>query len=260
MVADHLDLSEANRLSDADIGRFVAFESARTSRWKHGQIAVQDAGRLIALSQALDVDLTVITHVAAGYFTADEAMEILSTPARLVRFLGDQSMLPRDDQALTMIGDGTRVKVIRRSAGHYRRTAKRLGRDDEHDEQLETPTALLVDSAPATIRSFKNLTGGDTGITGIVARTGSEALIAAGSNQPLLIIFDLFIGGVDGFAAIKNIVESDVTSEADVVATSLSITQEISRLAIGAGAREVLQRPLNSRTLHALINRARNRG
>jgi CheY-like chemotaxis protein len=258
-VADGLDLTETTRLSDADIGRFVAFESARTSRWKHGQIAVQDAGRLIALSQALDIDLTVISHVAAGYFTADEALEILSTPGRLIRFLGEQMILPNDNQAMTMMGDGTRVKFIRRSVGHYRRTARRIGRE-EHDEQTETPTALLVDSAPSTIRSFKNLTGGDTDITGVVARSGSEALIAAGNLQPQLIIFDIFIGQVDGFAAIKNIVESEATSEADIVATSLSVTQEIVRSALGAGAREVLQRPLNSRTLHVLINRTRNRG
>ena len=258
-IADKLDLIESERLSDADIGRFVAFESARTSRWKHGQISVQDAGRLIALSLALDIDLTVLTHTAAGNLTADEALELLATPSRLIRFLGDQVLLPRDNQAMTLLGDGTRVKIIRRSAGHYRRSVKRIGRE-EMDEQADIPTVLLVDSAQTTIRTFKNLTGRDTGINGVVARSGSEALIIAGSMKPQLIIFDLFIGQVDGFQAIKNLVESDATSEADVVATSLSITQEIIRSAIGAGAREVLQRPLNSRTLGALVNRTRNRG
>lgn len=260
IVADQMDPVENDRLSDAELGRFIAFESARTSRWKHGQIAVQDAGRLIALSQAMDIDLTIISHVAAGYFTAEEALDLLSSSGGLVRFLGEQVVLTMDNQALTMIGDGMRFKIIRRSQGHYRRTVKRMNSKGENDEPLESPTALLVDNTAATIRSFKNLTGQDTGINGVVARTGPEALIAAGNLQPQIIIFDLFIGQIDGFAAIKNIVESDATSEAEVVATSLSLSQEIVRSAIGAGAREVLQRPLNSRTLSHLLNRTRNRG
>jgi CheY-like chemotaxis protein len=259
-IADQMDLLEAERLSDADLGRFIAFESARTSRWKHGQIAVQDAGRLIALSQALDIDLTVISHVAAGYFTAAEALELLASPNRLVRFLGEQAVLSADKQAMTLIGDGTRFKLIRRSQGHYRRTVKRLGHKDETGDHGEAPTVLLVDNAQATVRSFKNLTGNDSGVNGLVARSGPDALIIAGNRQPQLIIFDLFIGQLDGFSAVKSLVELDATSEADVIATSLSLSQEIVRSAIGAGAREVLQRPLNSRTLSHLINRTRSRG
>jgi CheY-like chemotaxis protein len=257
-VADKLELAVTDRLSDADIGRFVGFESARTSRWKHGQIAVQDAARLVALSQSLDIDLTVLSHVAAGSFTAEEALEILSTPSRLVRFLGEQIVLPADNQELTLIGDGTRCKIIRRSLQHYRRQAKRLGREGV-DEQDHVPTVLLVDNNRTTIRYFRSHTGGETGISGVVARSGPEALIAAGKVQPQIIIFDLFIGQTDGFAAVKSIVDSDATSEAEVYATTLTMTPEITRSALGVGARDVLLRPLNSRTLGVLINKARAR-
>ncbi len=255
-VADRQEPDVNNRLSDADIGRLIGFESARTSRWKHGQIAVQDAARLLALSQSLDIDLAVLAHVSAGYHSAAEAQEILSSPARLVRFLSEQLVLPGDNQSLTLIGDNTRAKIIRRKQQHYRRSAKRLGREGV-EESEETTTALLVDDSRQTISFFKRLTGPGTGFRGLVARNGPEALIMAGRFQPQLIIFDLYIGQTDGFAAIKSIVESDATSEADVIATTLNLTSEVSRAAMGVGAREVLQRPLNSRTLNALLNRAK---
>jgi CheY-like chemotaxis protein len=257
-VADKLERGALDRLSDAEIGKFIGFESARTSRWKHGQIAVQDSARLIALSQALDIDLTVLAHVASGALSAEEALDILSSANRLVRFLGEQMVLPEDNQGLTMVSDSTRFKIIRRSPGHYRRQPKRIGREGAMDSDPDhEPTVLLVDDSNSTIRYFRNLTGSGTGFSGIIARTGPEALIAAGKTQPQLVIFDLFIGQIDGFAAVKSIVESDATKEAEVFATSLSLDGEIVRAALGAGAVEVIRRPLHSKVLTALLHRTR---
>jgi CheY-like chemotaxis protein len=127
-------------------------------------------------------------------------------------------------------------------------------------EQEGAPTVLLVDDSPSTIRYFRNLTGEGTGINGIVVRSGPEALVTAGREQPQLVIFDLFIGQVDGFAAIKSLVESAATREAEVFATTLSMAPEIVRSALGAGAGEVIQRPLHSRALTGLLNRVRGSG
>ncbi len=257
-VADNAAPTEEERMSDAEIGRRIGFESARTSRWKYGQIAVQDAARLIALSQALDIDLTVLSHVAAGYLTADEALGYLADANTLVRFLGDQMVLPSDNQTMTLISDNTRFKVIRRSPSHYRRQAKGLSKEGAMETE-DTPAVLLVDDAPSTIRNFRNLVGGGAGVEGFVARNAVEGLILAGRTQPRVVIFDLFIGQADGFAAVRAIVENDTTSEAEVYAASSALTPEIVRNAMGVGAREVIQRPLNSRTLTNLVARARNR-
>lgn len=256
-VADKLELMSTDRLSDADIGRRIGFESARTSRWKHGQISVQDSARLIALSQALDIDLAILSHVAAGYLTAEEALEILSSANNLVRFWGEQMVLPSDQQTVSLISDNIRFKVIRRSPSHYRRQPKGVGKEGAMETD-DVPAVLLVDDSAATIRNFKNLTGEGTGIEGIVAKSGAEGLIAAGKYQPQIIIFDLFIGQIDGFAAVRSIVENDATDEAEVYATSAAVTPEINRLAVGSGAKDVLLRPLNSRTLSGLVGRARN--
>ena len=256
-VADKLELLSTDRLSDADIGRRIGFESARTSRWKHGQIAVQDAARLIALSQALDIDLTVLSHVAAGYLTADEALAILSDADNLVRFLGEQLVLPGDNHTVSLVSETLRFKVIRRSPAHYRRGPKGLGKESSVESD-DTPTVLLVDNSSSTIRNFKNLTAEGSGIHGITASNAVDALILAGKYQPQVIIFDLFIGQADGFAAIRALSESDATSEAEIFAVTAALTPDIVRTAIGSGAREVLQRPLNSRTLGILTARARN--
>lgn len=255
-IANQQEKGTSEILSDADLGKRIGFESARTSRWKHGQISVQDADRLIALSQALDIDITVLCHVAAGYLTADEALEILSNTSNLVRFLGEQMVLPGDNQIVTLISDNTRFKVTRRTSSHYRRQPKGTGKDS-FSELEDIPSILLVDDSPSTIRNFKNLTGEVTGIEGIVSRTGIEGLIAAGKYQPRIVIFDLFIGNLDGFAAIRTISKEKLTSEAEVYASTLSMSPDIVRNALGSGAYDVLQRPLNSKILTTLIQRAR---
>jgi CheY-like chemotaxis protein len=256
-IAD--DMDQDQRLSDVEIGRLVGFESARTSRWKHGQISVADAARLHALSQSFDIDITVLVQVAAGYLNAREALRLMAEPGKLVRFLSEQLVLPTDDQMLSITdGEGTRAKVVRRSAGHYQRSAKRI-RDTGTSDQGVEPHVLLVDDDESTIGIFQNLTGADTGMIGSVARNGPEALIIAGKHHPQLIIFDIFIGQVDGFTALRNLAQNNATSEAELFATSLSVSPDIVRAARGSGALDVLQRPLKARTLSRLLTRLRRR-
>ena len=255
MVADGLDIS--TRLSDVDIGRFVGFESARTSRWKHGQISVADAPRLLSLSHNLDIDISLLNNVAAGYLTAEEARRIMSDKGDFARFLGSQIMLPEDEQRLTLVADdGARFHIVRRAAGEYQRSSRQRSNLGE-DDHTEDSRALLVDSSEDTINLFNNLTGPGTGITGLVARSGPEALIMAGKHSPHLVVFDVFIGQTDGFAAIKSLAESDETREADIFATSFSVTPDIVRAALGSGARDLVQRPLLPQVLGILLNRLR---
>ncbi|MCP4600865.1 MAG: response regulator [Proteobacteria bacterium] len=247
------------RMSDVEIGRVIGFESPRTSRWKHGQIAVVDAARLLALSQSFDIEISILAQVASGYLSADEALKILGNEGKLIRFLGDQLVLPTDDQMISLTGgEGTMCRVIRRTPGHYHRRAKRLGgavRDDQESE----PIVLLADDDKDAIDVFRNLTGADTGIVGVVARSAPEALLAAGRLRPQLVIFDLFLGQIDGFAAVRSLATDEATQEAEVFATSLSLSSDIVRAALGCGALEVLQRPLRSRTLGRLLGRLRRR-
>ena len=82
-------------MTDVDIGRVVGFESPRTSRWKYGKIAVDDAARLLALSQFFEIDLTLLANVAASYVSAADALDILGSERKLIRFLRTANLAQR---------------------------------------------------------------------------------------------------------------------------------------------------------------------
>lgn len=250
-VAD--SASPRGRISDAELGRMIGLESARTSRWKHGQIAVADAARLLALAQSLDIDMTILAHVAAGYLSCEEALESLGTERRLIRHLGEQLLLPTDNQVITITSsDGSTARVTRRAAGKYDRTFRRGGAAGQRNLEQEI-AVLLADDDEATVEMFGNLSGPGTGIVGTTCRSGPLALIAAGELRPRVVLIDLFIGGIDGFAAVRSLTSHRATSGTVVYATSLSMAADIVRAAKGSGAIDVFQRPLRARTLGKLL-------
>ena len=244
----------AEKVSDAEIGRAIGLESARTSRWKHGQIAINDAPRLLALAQFIGIDVTVLSQVAAGYISHKEALEIVENEREFVRFLGENVLLPQNGQSLSIVSkEGSEVRVVRHSRSHYDRPFRRSDSRRQLSEKKQDITVLLVDDDEVTLDVFVNLTGEGTGIDGVVARNASEALILAGHLRPRLIIFDLFIGQIDGFLAVRNLVKNNITNATEVIATSLVTTSEIIRNAKGAGAKDVIQRPLRARPLGKLL-------
>lgn len=251
-VADEIHGKEA--LSDADIGRIVGLESARTSRWKHGQLAVNDAARLIALSQSLSIDISILANVAAGYLSCSEAIDILSQDKHFIRFLGEQVMLPRDEQAITLIAsDGSEARIVRRSADKYERPFRRSGSARPLSKKEREVVVLLADDDESAIEVFTNITGKGTGITGVVCTSMPDALIAAGVLHPRLVIMDLFLSGGDGLPAIRSLSSNKSTSATEIVATSRIVTSDIVRKALGNGASKVIERPLRARPLGKLL-------
>lgn len=254
-LADHRE--PVDRMTDVEIGRVVGFESARTSRWKHGLIEVSDAARLLALSQAFDLDLTVVSNVAAGYLSASDATSIVSSEDRLVRFLTEQVVLLGDDQALTISGaDGTTGRVVRRGPGTYHRSARRSPQG-ALPSVVEERAVVLADDNPLTLELFRNLTAAETGLVGVATASASEALMLVGKLSPRLLVLDLFLGGVDGFAAIKSIMGGELGGHTEIIATSASLAPDIIRTALGCGALEVVQRPLRARVLSRLLGRVK---
>jgi CheY-like chemotaxis protein len=248
-------LRPLERVSDADLGRLIGLESARTSRWKHGQISVGDAARLLALAESTGVDISVLSQVAAGYLSAEEAISVLSSERDFVRFLGEQLLLPGDGQSLSMIAsDGTEARVVRHELKRYERPFRR-GSSTRHVAEGREGDAvvLLADDDAGTIEMFENLTGKGTGIARAVARSLPEALITAGQIRPRLVVLDLFLGGADGFAAMRCLRSHETTSAAQLVATSLTASPDVVRAAKGSGASDVLERPLRARPFGKLL-------
>jgi len=252
MIIDQDNAEEKPR--DVEIGRMVGLESARTSRWKHGQISVNDAPRMLALSHNLGIDLNILAQVAAGYITSDDALEILGNEREFVRFLSENIMLGADGHTLSFVGgDGSTARVVRRTSDKYERLFKRATAANKTTGKIKDVVVLLVDDDDSTCDVFLNLTGKGTGIDGIVTRSLPKALIAAGQLQPRLVIIDLFLGQADGFAAIRALTSHNATGVTEVIATSRSLSPDIVRTALGSGASQVLQRPLRSRPLGKLL-------
>lgn len=245
-------------LSDAALGRMVGLESARTSRWKHGQIAMDDAARLVSLSQSLSIDITVLCHVASGYLTSEEAIHLLNNEMDFLRFLGEQLVLPQNEQALTILDSlGSEVRIVRSSLTQYKRQFRRSdsGRPILKNEQERT--ALLADDDSATIEIFSNVTGPGTGVDGKIVRSLTELLVMAGDVKPQMVIMDLFLPGADGFAALRSLAASSALATAKIIATSSLISPDIIRKAKGCGASQILERPLRARPIGKLLRELR---
>ncbi|MBN2714557.1 MAG: response regulator [Deltaproteobacteria bacterium] len=255
-VADKVYTDEP--LSDAALGRMVGLENARTSRWKHGQIAVDDAARLVSLSQSLSIDITLLCHVASGYLTAEEALSVLADEVQFLRFISEQIVLPHNEQALTLLDSvGSEARVVRSSSTQYRRQFRRGGSGRPILKKEQEQTVLLADDEPGTLELFVNVTGPGTGIRGVVIRTLTDLLVSAGELQPQMIIMDLFLPGADGFAALRSLSASSVLSTARLVATTSLMTPDVVRKAKGCGAHQVIERPLRARPIGKLLRELR---
>lgn len=255
-IADTIFTDEP--LSDAALGRMVGLESARTSRWKHGQIALDDAARLLSLSQSLSVDITILCHVASGYLTADEAMSILENEMDFLRFLCEQMVLPQNEQALTMLDSvGSEARIVRSSPTQYQRQFRRSGSGRPILKNEQERTVLLADDDGATLEIFSNVTGSGTGIRGIIVGSLTELLVMAGELKPQMIVMDLFLPGADGFAALRSLSANASLSTVRLIATSSLMTSDVIRKAKGCGASQVLERPLRARPLGKLLRELR---
>ncbi|MBN2530660.1 MAG: response regulator [Deltaproteobacteria bacterium] len=245
-------------LSDAALGRMVGLESARTSRWKHGQIAMDDAARLLSLSQSLSIDISLLCHVASGYITADEAIMILSDDMGFLRFLSEQIVLPHNEHALTLLdSDGSEARVVRSSSTQYKRQFRRGGSGRPILKKEQERTVLLADDDAATVEIFENITGPGMGVRGRVVKSLTDLLVTAGEIQPQMIIMDLFLPGADGFSALRSLAANESLATVRLIATSMLMTPDVVRKARGCGAAQVLERPLRARPIGKLLRELR---
>ena len=250
-VADDVFTDEP--VSDAALGRMIGLEGARTSRWKYGQIAVNDAPRLLALSQALSINVLILSNVAAGYLSADEAIVLLDSGTDFLRFISDQLVLPQNNQAITLIdSDGAEARVVRNSVNRYIRKFRRSGSLRPISKEEQKRIFLLADDDKAAIDVFRNITGKGTGVEGLVASTLSEALLLAGKYNPHLVVMDIFLPGADGFETLRALSKHS-DSPNRLIATSSVMTKDVIQKAKGCGAQQILDRPLRARALGKLV-------
>jgi hypothetical protein len=91
------------------------------------------------------------------------------------------------------------------------------------------------------------------GFTVTVASTGFEALEAAKSMNPDLVLMDLRMPEMDGFEAMRQLRAEG--SDVPVIAVSAEVNGDIERQAKTAGANEVVAKPIEPQALRALAIR-----
>ena len=82
---------------------------------------------------------------------------------------------------------------------------------------------------------------------------GIDALVLVGAFQPHVIVLDVFMPEVDGIEVCRRLKEREETRAIDVIIASGSLTPEIERKALAAGARRCFSKPVELRTLLAEI-------
>jgi CheY-like chemotaxis protein len=248
-------LAEDGRaVRDAEVGALVGFENARTSRWKHGQINVSDAARLLALAEALDVDAAILAEVAAGKLRADDAVPIVLDEERQIRWLARAARPPREGAPLSIAGSGgLEIVVEKRGRRQYERRERRgraVGLPPERPR-----TALLADDDADSIAVFQNVAGQQPGLHAEVVSTTAQALVAAGRLAPHLVLLDPFLPGADGFSVLRALSRDPATRGALLVAILGRKSDDLAAKATGAGASEVVDRPLRATVLSRLLKR-----
>jgi CheY-like chemotaxis protein len=89
----------------------------------------------------------------------------------------------------------------------------------------------------------------------VIARTGSEGVQFAHSEQPDLIIMDLVLPEMDGFEATRELRLSIETSDIPIIALSASVLPEDQHRAIDAGCDDFEVKPVNFTNLLEKIDR-----
>jgi len=105
------------------------------------------------------------------------------------------------------------------------------------------PCILVVDDVPENVRLLQAVLA-PRGYHVIVAHDGLAALESVESEQPDLILLDVMMPGLDGYAVCRRLRENDETAVLPVIMVTSSEGEEKTR-AIEAGADDFIPKPFN---------------
>jgi len=116
------------------------------------------------------------------------------------------------------------------------------------------PRILVVDDNPATLRLLRMLLLGES-YEVRTAADAAEALAVVGEFRPGLILMDLQMPGMDGFELTRRLKADAATREIVIVALTAYAMKGDEEKARAAGCDDYVSKPIDTRTLPALIGR-----
>lgn len=87
----------------------------------------------------------------------------------------------------------------------------------------------------------------------ILADTGQQALSIAAEQAPDLVLLDRQLPDADGFQVLTRLNQGEQTAKIPVVILSAGVSQQDQQMAIAAGARSYLLKPLSLASLQDVI-------
>lgn len=113
---------------------------------------------------------------------------------------------------------------------------------------------LVVDDSADNV-AVMSLNLQELGYRVVTATNGEEAISVAAQTRPNLILMDISMPGLDGFAATRRIRENDELRDVPVVAVTAFGTEGFQRAAYDAGISGYLTKPVDFDRMHHLVAR-----
>jgi CheY-like chemotaxis protein len=110
------------------------------------------------------------------------------------------------------------------------------------------PTILVIEDNPLNLELVRDLLI-TAGMKVLEARTAREGLTAAAELKPSLILLDIRLPGMDGYAALQHLKADPATASIPVVALTAQAMVGDREQALAAGFNDYILKPVDTRTL-----------
>ncbi len=117
--------------------------------------------------------------------------------------------------------------------------------------QTSRATILIVDDEPSNIATLVALLGGAYELS--VATSGPQALELLAGDKPDLILLDVMMPGMDGYAVCAALKQGALTRDIPVIFVTADTSPASETLALAGGAVDFVHKPVNKEVLRARI-------